>query len=551
MSVNTELTADVIVIGSGAGGGFVATALAQAGVSVLLLERGRWFDFKKDFPARNPDWEKRGSPFRSGSFFSDPTIDYSKGAVIQPQDFDLCSRQKMDRLGKPGHRGSFNYHRVIGVGGSTLHYQGEAHRFPEHAFKTQSRFGFGFDWPLVYAELAPYYAKAEKWLGVAGDPANPFKAARGPYPTPAHQLSTKTQWVKHASDKLGWSLLPNSLVLPSRSYDGRSPCRYSGMCVKGCPFGAKSSVDLAVLPKGIKTGNLKVLDNTRVLELETDTSGSISGVIYLRDGIRLRATADRYVLSTGAIESPRLLLASQSASHPDGIGNRHDRVGRNLMETVFSVITVEADRPLQAWKGQPIDCRIWDFNSTGPENDRNGFVLGVSSSMSAYQGPLSYAQRTAGSGKAHKDAMRNKFGRVVNLFGIADHSPNENNRLQLSSRLDKDGMAKVTVSSDYLQRDKNTLREMINKLIALAEATEPEQIKGLYSTYNQPSSTHLAGTCMMGNDPEQSVADANGKVHGVKNLYIADASILPSQGMGDSPSLTIQAMALRIADKME
>lgn len=160
MSVNTELSADVIVIGSGAGGGFVATALAQAGVSVLLLERGRWFDYKKDFPARNPDWEKRGSPFRSSSFFSDPTIDYSKGAVIQPQDFDLCSRQKMDRLGKPGHRGSFSYHRVIGVGGSTLHYQGEAHRFPEHAFKTQSRFGFGFDWPLDYAELAPYYAKA-------------------------------------------------------------------------------------------------------------------------------------------------------------------------------------------------------------------------------------------------------------------------------------------------------------------------------------------------------------------------------------------------------
>ena len=101
----------------------------------------------------------------------------------------------MDRLGNAKHRGGFNYHLVIGVGGSTLHYQGEAHRFPEHAFKTQSRFGFGYDWPLSYEELAPYYAKAEKWLGVAGDPANPFKAARGPFPTPAHQLSSKTQWV--------------------------------------------------------------------------------------------------------------------------------------------------------------------------------------------------------------------------------------------------------------------------------------------------------------------------------------------------------------------
>ena len=146
--------------------------------------------------------------------------------------------------------------------------------------------------------------------------------------------------------------------------------------------------------------------------------------------------------------------------------------------------------------------------------------------------------------------MRNSFGRIVNLFGVADQSPNENNRMQLSSRTDKDGVAKVIVTSDYHQRDKNTLREMISKLTVLAEATNPNKITGLYSTYDHPSSTHMAGTCMMGNDPEQSVVDANGKVHGVKNLYVADASILPSQGMGDSPSLTIQAMALRIADRM-
>lgn len=545
-----QLTAGVIVIGSGAGGGFAAAALAESGVSVLLLERGSWFDYKKDFPARSPDWETRGSPFHLGSLFRDPTIDFSKGAPIQQQDFDLCSRQKIDRLGKYQNRGSFQYHRVLGVGGSTLHYQGEAHRFPAHAFSTQSSFGFGYDWPLSYEELAPYYEKAEKWLGVAGDPANPFKQARGPFPTPAHDLSTKTQWVKRASDRLGWALLPNSLALPSQSYDGRSPCLHAGMCVTGCPFGAKSSVDLAVLPRAMKTGNLRVLDNTRVLELETDGSGNVRGVVYLHEGNRKRATADRYVLATGAIETPRLLLNSQGAQHPNGLGNRHDRVGRNLMETLFSVLSIEADRPLQAWKGQPIDSRIWDFNTPGPQHDRNGFVLGVSSTMSAYHGPLSYAQRMPGSGLAHKEAMRKTFGRVVNLFGIADHSPDENNRLLLSSRTDKDGVPKVIVSSDYYERDKNTLREMISKLITLGEACGPSKTIGLSSTYDRPSTTHMAGTCMMGNDPEKSVVDSNGKVHGVNNLFITDASILPSQGMGDSPSLTIEAMALRIVDRM-
>ncbi len=550
MSVDRELTADAIVIGSGAGGGFMATALAEAGKSVLLLERGKWFDYKKDFPSRYSDWEIRGSAFRLGSFFSDPTIDILRGPPIQKKDYDLCSRSNINKLQKYKNRGSFEYSRVFGVGGSTLHYQGEAHRFPEHAFDTHKRYGFGIDWPLSYQELAPYYAQAEKWLGVAGDPTNSFKPERGPYPTPVHDLSTKTQWVKRASDKLGWSLLPNSLALPSQSYDGRSPCRYSGMCVQGCPFGAKSSVDLAVLPRGLKTGRLKVLDKTRVMELETTPDGNIKGVIYLQGGERKRATADRYVLSTGAIETPRLLLASQSDLYPNGIGNQYDRVGRNLMETIYSVLSVEADRTLQAWKGQPIDSRIWDFNSPGQENNRNGFVLGVSSTMSAYTGPLSYARRVPGIGRAHKDAMREKFGRIVNLFGIADHSPNENNRMILSDRTDEEGMPKVIVNSDYNERDKTTLREMINKLITLAVATGPAKTMGLFSTYDHPSTTHMAGTCMMGDDPEQSVVDGNGKVHGVKNLYIADASILPGQGMGDSPSLTIQALALRMVDRM-
>jgi len=550
MSKGSDLLADVIVIGSGAGGGFMATALAEAGVSVLLLERGPWFDYKKDFPSRYPDWEIRRSPLPAGTYRSDPTIEFNKGPPIAEQDFDLGTRSDFKQQGQPGNRGNFMYQRVIGVGGSTLHYQGEAHRFPAHAFSTRSSFGFGYDWPLSYQELAPYYAKAEKWLGVAGDPANPFKPARGPFPTPVHKLSTKTQWVKRASDKLGWSLLPNSLALPSQSYDGRSPCRYSGMCTKGCPFGAKSSVDLAVLPRAIKTGNIRILDNTRVLELETDATGNLSAVVYKHRGRKKRATADRYVLSTGAIETPRLLLLSQSARHPDGLGNQHDRVGRNLMETLYSVLTVEADRPLQAWKGQPIDSRIWDFNTPGQENNRNGFALGVSSSMGAFWGPLSYARRLAGTGSVHKAAVREKFGRSVNLFGIADHSPDENNRMVLSDRLDKEGVPKVIVSSDYGQRDKNTLREMISKLITLAEAAEPTEIMGLFSTYDRSSTTHMAGTCMMGNDPEQSVVDANGKVHGIKNLYIADASILPSQGMGDSPSLTIQALALRMAERM-
>ena len=534
-----DLTADVIVIGAGAGGAFATAALAEAGFSVLVIERGPWFDYEKDFPMRHADWERRRRAFRGSSFFGDSTIDFTRGAPIRQEDFDLCSRNQLDKVEKRERRGSFRYQRVNGVGGSTLHYQGEAHRFPRHAFKSQSLFGIGVDWPLDYVELEPYYTKAEQWLGVAGNPGNPFKASRDTFPTPGHPLSIKSQWVRQGAETLGWSLLPNTLALPSRSYDGRTPCQHSGGCVLGCPFGAKSSVDLAVMPRALRTGNVRVLDKTRVLELECAKDGSISGVICLHEGERKRATGSKYILAGGAIETPRLLLVSQNRMYPNGIGNNYNRVGRNLMETIYTILTVEADVPVQSWKGPPIDSRIWDFNHPEEGSGLNGFVLGVSGTMTGYHGPLSYARRIGGIGSEHKNAMRNRFGRIVNLFGIADHAPHQDNRIMLSDKLDKEGVPKVTVDSDYKEVDRNTLRSMIHRLGELAEACAPEKVMGLYSTYSSISATHLAGTCMMGNDPESSVTNTYGQVHGITNLFITDASVLCGQGMGDSPSLTI------------
>ena len=544
----SDFTADVIVIGAGAGGAFVVAALAEAGMSVLLIERGPWFDYKKDFPMRHANWERRHRAFHSSSSSGEPTIEYTKGAPIQGKDFDLCSRKRLDNIEKHDHRSGFGYRRVHGVGGSTLHYQGEAHRFPAHAFRSQTQFGIGIDWPLDYADLEPYYAKAEQWLGVAGEPGNPFKPARGLFPTPAHALSTKSQWVRQGAKRLGWSLLPNTLALPSRSYDGRSPCQHSGGCVLGCPFGAKSSVDLAIIPRAQKTGRVQVLDKTRVLKLECAKDGGISSVIFLHKGEQKRATASRYVLAGGAIETPRLLLASQCGQYPDGIGNGYDRVGRNLMETIFTILTVEADMRVQAWKGPPIDSRLWDFNRPVEGTGLNGFVLGVSGTMTGYHGPLSYARHIGGMGSKHKNAMRDRFGRIINLFGIADHAPHEDNRIRLSDKLDDDGIPKVTVESDYWELDRRTLRSMIHRLTELGNACEPRQVMGLYSTYSNISATHIAGTCMMGVKPESSVTTPFGQVHGVPNLFITDASVLPGQGMGDSPSLTIQALALRTAD---
>jgi len=263
-------TFDAIVVGSGAGGGFAAMSLAEAGMRVLLLERGRRFDPRRDFPMNHPDWELRPRAFRDTEAPpGDVSLVREEGAPLDPRYAHLRSSSLPGEVLKSGsRRAPFRYDRVLGLGGTTLHYQGEAHRFPDHAFRPASLYGLGVDWPLSYADLAPYYDRVEHLLGVAGDPANPFKPPRGPFPTPAHRLSYASQRIATGAAKLGWSLLPNSLALPTRSTDGRPPCQRSGGCVHGCIFGAKSSVDLTAIRRAEGTGRLQVQTESRVFEIE-------------------------------------------------------------------------------------------------------------------------------------------------------------------------------------------------------------------------------------------------------------------------------------------
>ncbi len=544
---------DVVIAGAGAGGGFAAMALTRAGLDVLLLERGRRFDFTKDFPLRHRDWERYADVLAATSR-EDDTIVRRPGPPIEPRDLDIGTRGYALLGGgaeRYTRRQAFHYARVYGVGGSTLHYQGEAHRFPAHAFKPRSLFGWGRDWPIGYDDLAPYYHEAERVLGVAGDPANRFKPARGPFPTPAHALTTRSQLVRQGATKLGWSLLPNSLALPSRSLDGRSPCRHSGGCELGCPFGAKSSTDLTAISRAESTGRLTLIDDARLVRVETDAQGRVSGFVYRHGKALERARGRRYVLALGAVETPRMLLSSESPAHPHGIGNADGLVGRYFMETVFVMVQVEAPFPVSSYQGPPLDARIWDFSRPRPGSAvATGYTLGPRGGL-LDNGPVGYAKSIRGFGIDHKNRMRAGYGRQFFLTGVTEHETRYDNYVALSGEeRDAEGVPKVVVHSDYSRLDKAALREMLSHCRALIDAAGLRATDRRWSSYTHPTATHVAGGCIMGDDPRSAVTDAYGKVHGAGNLYVTDASVLPSQGAGDSPSLTIQALALRAARRI-
>jgi choline dehydrogenase-like flavoprotein len=544
-------TFDAIVVGSGAGGGFAAMSLAEAGMRVLLLERGRRFDPRRDFPMNHPDWELRPRAFRDTEApAGDVSLVREEGAPLDPRYAHLHSSSLPGEvLNSRSRRAPFRYDRVFGLGGTTLHYQGEAHRFPDHAFRPASLYGLGVDWPLSYADLAPYYDRAERLLGVAGDPANPFKPTRGPFPTPAHRLSYASQRIATGAAKLGWALLPNSLALPTRSTDGRPPCQRSGGCAQGCIFGAKSSVDLTAIRRAEGTGRLQVQTESRAFAIEMAPDGKVAGIVYRRAGSLYRARARVILLALGAVETPRLLLANPSANQPNGVANSSGLVGQFFLETLLAEVTARFDERIDAYKGPPIDSRIWNFSRPSRDGSaRSGYVLGVSGTLGGFHGPMSHALLLPGLGRAHKDTMRSTFGTVVTLFGIAEHEPRAGNRVTLADSKDPDGVPLARIQSAHSETDLLALDAMLMRAKELAHAAGAVEVLRQATTYDVPAASHVGGTCRMGTDPRASVVTAYGRSHDVPNLFITDASVLPGQGAGDSPSLSIQALALRTAE---
>ena len=542
---------DVCIVGAGAGGAVAAWALVRQGVRVRLLETGPRFDPTR-YATHDQDWELDQSPFDAVA--SDPerqSYESAPGETLDPEFEHLRSRTLTLIPGNLDQRLPFVWSRALGVGGSTLHYQGEAHRFPAHTFRMKNERGVAADWPLGYEELAPYYERVERLLDVAGDPGNPFKPGRGSFPHPAHPRSAASLHLAEGARRLGWQSLPNTLAVLRESGPDRAACHYCNGCIRGCMVGAKSSVDVAVLPAAEASGLLEIVTGFHASRLEHSADGRVIGVIgFDESGSERRHRARAVILAAGAVETPRLLLNSTGGTHPHGIGNANGQVGRHLMESLYLRRGVVFDRPLESWVGLPIDARIWDWNgAAGPGEQPAGFVLGQFAGW--FEGPAGFAREgVAGFGMAHREEMARRFGAGFELLGVAEQLPRAENHVALSAQTDRFGVPLAHVETRLDRTDLEVLSAMWNRLGELGEAAGVERFVGQISAYDVPAATHVGGTCRMGATSEESVVDAFGTVHGHSNLVIADASVLVTQGAGDSPSLTIQALALRAAEAL-
>jgi choline dehydrogenase-like flavoprotein len=528
---------NVVIIGSGAGGGIVAQELALAGLEVVLLERGRWqtADEERKDDLRNQRTTALGAA-------------YGPDEEKNPRVYvDLDGSE---RIVRPSD-GAYNNNAAC-VGGGTVTYGAMAWRFMEQDFRMKSTYGVPAgstleDWPISYAVLEPYYDKAEWELGVSGDVStDPFKGPRQrPLPMPPLPENLETQILKPAALRLGWHPFHVPMLRNTVPYNGRQGCMRCRWCVGfQCECNAKTGTQNTAIPRALASGNCELRTQCMVRQILLDSKGRARAVQYFDAANRLQTqTADLVVVSGGAIESARLLLNSQSAAFPQGIGNRFDWVGRNLHGHVYNGATGLFDQDVYDDLGPGVEIAICDFNHGNP-----GLAGGGMLSNEFIRLPYQFSDvRPPGVprwGKAHKDFMRQWFRHTIMVKGPIQQIPAFDCRVQADPKVkDYWGVPVARLSGAIHPHDLELSRLAADKAeqwLKEAGAVQVirEQCMGRWLSAGQ----HQAGTCRMGNDPKTSVVDKHCRVHDVDNLFVIDASVHVTNG-GFNPVLTIMAIA--------
>ena len=550
------MTADVVIIGSGPGGATVADVLTRRGLSVVIVEKGR-----------NHLIDLR-DPRRLLGHFSNDEIKFvhrhflGPDPVTEPRTF-RSSADDGDRT----HVGEVNSIPST-VGGGGTHADGKVPRFRSDDFALLSLLGpvegaAVADWPLGYDELEPFYAEAERSVGVAGDAAaNPFASWRsGPYPMPPGPPMYGALVSSAAAEEAGLHPYAAPTAANSAPYDGRPACNNCGFCAFfGCPIHAKGD-PVAMLQRALLSGRAELLAEHFASRIVTDGRRATGVEVLTPDGERRTIGARTVVLAAGAVETPRLLLLS---------GFEHPLIGRHLMVHFQTLAVGVMSQEMHAERGRAVthvhdDAVLVDDEAR--QAARQAGLPWLRGGMVEHGGtglPIMEAKIYPW-GKAHNGLMRSSpMRRHLWAFTMqGEDLPQVTNRVDLDPAVrDVRGfpVARITyrphrhelVASEHHGRRLLQVLELMGagwKRVITSPATEEAVRESGGGLSMVPASRHVMGTTRAGDDPDSSVVDAYGRMHGVENVVVADSSVFVTSA-GYGPTLTLVALAARAAQAL-
>ncbi|MDO9475958.1 MAG: GMC family oxidoreductase [Pseudohongiella sp.] len=531
---------DFVIVGSGAAGGIMAKELSTAGFKVVVLEQGPHLT-AADF--RHDEWGIEHN--------FDLMWNARKG---HPQ----TERRDASETAGPAGYGLAYAHNV---GGSSIHFSGNFWRLRPIDFIEASVRGTipganFVDWPITYDELEPYYTKVDWEIGVSGlqGPWDPPRSRN--YPCPPMPIKSSDVLLERAGKALGLNPYPAPVAILSTPHNGRPACIHCGFCNGfGCEANAKSSSLVAMIPLALASGNCELRTGCTVSRVNTNDAGRVTEVVYWdAAGEEQAQLAKAVVLCANGAETPRLLLLSASAQHPDGLANGSGMVGKNLMFNGYSAAIGLFEHPVNAYKSIPATRVIHDFYELDPalgfyggggidgRHPHRGLPMGTALSAGLFGG--------ASWGSDFKRSMTQEFTHTAAFDGHTTSLPQETNNVTLDPDV-KDKFGRPAIRSTYKDHpdDIATMKFFMERSLELMDAAGAIQKIGFYPENGQLGSVHLLGTCRMGNDPATSVVDKFNRSHDVPNLFMVDGSSMVTSSRGQ-PTMTIMALAFRAADNI-
>ena len=506
---------DVIVIGTGAGGGTLARHLAPSGKRILLLERGDWL------PREPSNWSTEDV--------------FVKGRYISPDSW-------YDAKGKSFFQPQVHYF----VGGATKLYGAALYRMREQDFgEIRHHDGLSPAWPISYQDMEPYYTAAEAMYQVHGargeDPTEP--PASAPYPYPAVSHEPRIQQLSDDLEKGGYhpfhapcGILVNEANLPY------STCVRCAHCDGfPCPLRAKSDAEVLGVRPALEHANVTLLRNARAVKLETNPAGTaVTEVVVERDGETERYAGDIVVVSCGAANSAKLLLASASDKHPGGLANRSDQVGRNFMYHDSQAVLALSKDPNPTVFQKTLGVN--DFYFSGPDFD---YPMGNIQMIGKSEAAMYRGEKPLETKFAPHWALHDVAEHAVDFWLSTEDLPQPDNRITLGP----DGSVHITYTPSNPTAAKRLYHQLKSMLGALGMHDDHMAHRFAYLKTDIPVAgcAHQAGTVRFGADPATSVLDRDCRAHEVDNLYVADTSIFPSIS-AVNPALTAMANAIRVGD---
>ena len=529
--------ADVCIIGAGLAGTFLAYSLASRDHDVVVLEAGKRFDFDEEGrTAEQLEQAVRPDVSHADMWGMFESRDAFTNDVPSHIPFDLNNR------------------RVKAVGGTSLAWNGTVMRFPEKDFEMQSRYGLAMDWPISYDDLRPYYAQAEQEMGVAGE-AGPMSPPReNPFPMEPFPLSEPDELYVEACGELGINIQRIPHARNTTEYDGRSVCEGYGTCSPFCPTGAR--YDASVHIRRAEAEGARIIDRVPVLSLEHDDAGEeVTAAVYATpDGERHRQEATHFVVACGPVETPRLLLLSDSDEYPDGLANTSGAVGRYFQAKTYINTRAQLDEPIQPTQTGFDTTMSHEFYE--PEDASTGSIWLVfrnDDPVPVVHRALRPSPLTEISGNPWGDDLLGQLRDAdpagfsnLRISAYLEQLPEEDNRVTLDeSRTDMYGNPVPKVEFSFTERTERTMeraqevhREIFEGM-GLEVTSQDDALERL--------STDHKGTTRMGDDPDESVVNGQGQTHDLRNLWLSGPSVFTTGGAVE-PGLTVVALALKTAD---